>query len=89
MDNAFGAGSNLGNVSIASGALFSMNGHTLANVIDVQDGATLDMGGSSYASMVNWHEGGILLNTENNKGTLNIMTRAALELGSKAWAEAC
>ena len=63
-----------------------MNGHTLANVIDVQDGATLDMGGSSYASMVNWHEGGILLNTENNKGTLNIMTRAALELGSKAWA---
>lgn len=86
VDNAFGAGSNLGNVSIASGALFSMNGHTLANVIDVQDGATLDMGGSSYASMVNWHEGGILLNTENNKGTLNIMTRAALELGSKAWA---
>lgn len=86
VDNAFGAGSNLGNVSIASGALFSMNGHTLANVIDVQDGATLDMGGSSYASMVNWHEGGILLNTENNKGTLNIMTRTALELGSKAWA---
>ena len=86
VDNAFGAGSNLGNVSIASGALFSMNGHTLANVIDVQDGATLDMGGSSYACMVNWHEGGILLNTENNKGTLNIMTRAALELGSKAWA---
>ena len=74
VDNAFGAGSNLGNVSIASGALFSMNGHTLANVIDVQDGATLDMGGSSYASMVNWHEGGILLNTENNKGTLNILS---------------
>lgn len=86
VDNAFGAGGNLGNVSIASGALFSMNGHTLANVIDVQNGATLDMGGSSYAYMVNWHEGGILLNTENNKGTLNIMTRAALELGAKAWA---
>ena len=87
VDNAFGAGSNLGNVSIASGALFSMNGHTLANVIDVQDGATLDMGGSSYACMVNWHEGGILLNTENNKGTLNIMTRAALEPSSRAAAE--
>lgn len=86
VDNAFGTGGNLGNVSIASGALFSMNGHTLANVIDVQNGATLDMGGSSYAYMVNWHEGGILLNTENNKGTLNIMTRAALELGAKAWA---
>ncbi|MCC8148732.1 autotransporter-associated beta strand repeat-containing protein [Akkermansia sp.] len=86
VDNAFGNGGNLGNVSIASGALFSMNGHTLSNVIDVQNGATLDMGGSAYASMVNWHEGGILLNTENNKGTLNIMTRAALELGSKAWA---
>lgn len=86
VDNAFGTGGNLGNVSIASGALFSMNGHTLANVIDVQNGATLDMGGSSYAYMVNWNEGGILLNTENNKGTLNIMTRTALELGAKAWA---
>lgn len=86
VDNAFGSGGNMGNVSIASGALFSMNGHTLSNVIDVQNGATLDMGGSAYASMVNWHEGGILLNTENNKGTLNIMTRAALELGAKAWA---
>lgn len=86
VDNAFGTGSNLGNVSIASGALFSMNGHTLSNVIDVQNGATLDMGGSAYAYMVNWYEGGILLNTENNKGTLNIMTRAALELGAKAWA---
>lgn len=86
VDNAFGTGGNLGNVSIASGALFFMNGHTLSNIIDVQNGATLDMGGSSYAYMVNWHEGGILLNTENNKGTLNIMTRAALELGSKAWA---
>lgn len=86
VDNAFGTGNNLGNVSIASGALFSMNGHTLANVINVQNGATLDMGGSSYAYQINWHEGGILLNTENNKGTLNIMTRTALELGSKAWA---
>lgn len=86
VDNAFGTGSNLGNVSIASGALFSMNGHTLSNIIDVQNGATLDMGGSSYAYMINWHEGGILLNTENNKGTLNIMTREALELGAKAWA---
>lgn len=86
VDNAFGTGGSLGNVSIASGAVFSMNGHTLSNVIDVRDGATLDMGGSSHAYLVNWHEGGILLNTENNKGTLNIMTRAALELGSRAWA---
>lgn len=86
VDNAFGTGGNLGNVSIASGALFSMNGHTLSNTIDVQNGATLDMGGSSYAYMINWYEGGILLNTENNKGTLNIMTRAALELGAKSWA---
>lgn len=88
VDNAFGSGNgnDLGNVNIASGALFSMNGHTLSNIIDVRNGATLDMGGSSYACMVNWHEGGILLNTENNKGALNIMTRAALELGAKAWA---
>ncbi len=86
VDNAFGSSGNLGNVSIASGALFSMNGHTLSNVIDIQNGATLDMGGSAYASMVNWQEGGILLNTENNKGTLNIMTHAALELGARTWA---
>lgn len=65
VDNAFGTGANLGNVNIASGAKVSMNGHTLANVIDVQNGATLDMGGSSYAFQINWHEGGILLNTEN------------------------
>lgn len=84
--NAFGTGSSLGGVNIASGALLFMNGHTLNNTIDVVSGATLDMGGSSYAKLVNWHEGGILLNTENNKGTLNIMTRAALELGAKAWA---
>ena len=88
VDNAFGSGGNLGNVNIASGALLSMNGHMLSNVIDVQNGATLNMGGSThvYTHMVNWHEGGILLNTENNKGTLNIMTRASLELGAKAWA---
>lgn len=73
-------------MNIASGALLSMNGHTLNNTIEVVSGATLDMGGSSYASLVNWHEGGILLNTENNKGTLNIMTRTELELGAKSWA---
>lgn len=86
VDNAFGTGSGLGGVNIASGAMLSMNGHTLNNTIDVVSGATLDMGGSSYASLINWHEGGILLNTENNKGTLNIMTRTELELGSKAYA---
>lgn len=86
VDNAFGTGSGLGGVNIASGALLSMNGHTLNNTIEVVSGATLDMGGSSYASLVNWHEGGILLNTENNKGTLNIMTRTELELGAKSWA---
>ncbi|WP_303191507.1 PEP-CTERM sorting domain-containing protein [uncultured Akkermansia sp.] len=86
VDNAFGTGSGLGGVNIASGALLSMNGHTLNNTIEVVSGATLDMGGSSYASLVNWHEGGILLNTENNKGTLNIMTHTELELGAKSWA---
>ena len=86
VDNAFGTGSGLGGVNIASGALLSMNGHTLNKTIEVVSGATLDMGGSSYASLVNWHEGGILLNTENNKGTLNIMTRTELELGAKSWA---
>lgn len=86
VDNAFGTGGNLGNVSIASSARFDMNGHTLNNTIDVQNGATLDMGGSAYASLINWYEGGILLNTGNNKGTLNIMTRTALELGANAYA---
>lgn len=86
VDNAFGTGSVLGSVNIASGALLSMNGHTLTNTIEVVSGATLDMGGSSYARLVNWHEGGILLNTENNKGTLNIMNHTELELGSKSWA---
>lgn len=44
-------------MNIASGALLSMNGHTLNNTIEVVSGATLDMGGSSYASLVTGMKG--------------------------------